>query len=133
MTMWMILGVCVVVVGFVATGSTRGHSIKRGMRAARATGDLAPLTEALKAQPDESGTHWDQAIGALWQAYAREAAAGLVVVAAQHSQAKIVQYWIKQVIEIEPEIAKEVFTPQFLMAHFDPSVASQCGRCGCKG
>lgn len=133
MTMWMILGVCVVVVGFVATSSTRGNSVKRGMRTARTSGDLLPLTEALKADPNDSGTQWDQAIGTLWQAYAREAAAGLVVIAAQHSDAKIVHYWIKQVIEIEPEIAKEIFTPQFLMAHFDPSVASQCGRCGCKG
>lgn len=45
----------------------------------------------------------------------------------------ILQYWMKQVMEIEPEIAQARFTPGFMAAAWRPEIAAQCGRCGSCG
>jgi hypothetical protein len=92
-----------------------------------------PLVGFVTSQPAESqASLWDQAIGQLWQRYEREMAAQVIMIAASDNEAKILQYWIKQVLEIEPEIAREQFTPEFMRTSFRPEVASSCGRCGCK-
>lgn len=133
MTTWIIVAVCVVVVGYVATGPARQDDYKKAMEIARKTGNIDPLIEALIADDDKAGTKWNTAISTLWQAYAREAAAMVVVAGVKHCDAKILHYWVQQVMEIEPEIAREQFDMAFLQEHFDPSKASQCGRCGCGG
>ncbi|MEL6179418.1 MAG: hypothetical protein AAFS10_10715 [Myxococcota bacterium] len=127
--MW--LGVGVLVIGFVAAGSRPGR-LKRALQHARRTGELAPVVEAIERTPRPSQPNaWDQALSELWRAYERELAARLVMEAARRSDADIVQYWIRQVLEVEPEIAREVFTPSFVNEYFDPLVASRCGRGGC--
>lgn len=99
---------------------------------ARSSGDLEGLVEAVEAAPaDKRPTKWDYALDQLWNAYERETAAELVVEAAPRSDATILQYWIQEVLQVEPKIADRVFSEEFLERHFDPEVASRCGKSGC--
>ena len=116
---WMWIAAGTVTFGFVVAARFRPMTQKQALAQWQRTGDLAPA--------------WDQAIKALWQGYEREAAARLTVEAAQRCDAKIIQYWMKQIMEIEPGIASRVFTQAFLDAHFNPEVAASCGRCGSCG
>lgn len=119
-----------VAVAVVNTKTKNG--LARGLVQARATGDVSGLVAAIQASPESSRpTLWDQAIGALWGEYAREAATSLIMAGAQRSDASILQYWIKQVMEVEPEIAEAYFDEEFLANHYHPQVAASCGRCGC--
>ena len=111
----------------------RPNPLERALARAKATGDLESLLAHVQAAPKHSQPDlWDQAITRLWQRYERDLAARVLVAAAPRSDAKIIQHWLRQVLEIEPEIAQARFDEAFLMAHFKPDVASQCGRCGCK-
>jgi len=121
-------------VAFVSIGAVRPGGLRRGMRLARRTGDITAVVAAIeKMSPETRETHWDHAINALWQVYDREAAAALVVEAAKRCDAGIIHYWVQQVLQVEPEIAQETFTLEFLEAHFDPAAAASCGRCGSCG
>ena len=127
---WVVLGT--VVFGFVA-----GASIKLGrkdpVKVALKTGELGPLLESIESSVGDRATTWDKHISTLWNAYERETAAKLVVEGARSCDADILQYWIRQVIEVEPEIATETFTPEFLEACFNADAANRCGRKGCCG
>ncbi len=127
---WVAIGV--VVTAAVILGSKSKSGLARGLVKARATGEVGGLVAAIEASPVASrATLWDQAIGALWADYAREAATNLIMAGAQRSDADILQYWIQRVMEVEPEIAEAYFSEDFLAEHFRPQVAAGCGRCGC--
>jgi hypothetical protein len=113
------------VLGNASTTSWTEHAV--------ATGDLDSLIEHIEASPSgEHPTKWDQAIKALWQSYNRETAARLVIESAKRCDAPIIQYWIRQVLEVEPELAARHFSEEFLAQHFRPDVAARCGKsCGC--
>lgn len=131
MSTWIWVALGTVVVGFVAAGA-RGDQIKRAMKVARRTGEVADLVAAIEATPGKDrATRWDQAISDLWQGYHREAAAKLVVEAVQRSDADIIHYWIQRVLEVEPEVAADVFTREFIADYFRPQVAARCGKAGC--
>lgn len=134
MSSWLWIAFGVFVVGFIAAGTWRPGGMRRALAHARRTGDVAQIVVHIEQSPgSDRATMWDNAIGELWQAYAREAAARLIVEATSRSDAQVLQYWIRQVLEIEPEIAAEVFDQEYLEAHFKPDVAAQCGRCGSCG
>jgi hypothetical protein len=133
MEMWigiaLVLGCLAWVLSKVFAGGVRG-----ALAHAHRSGDVAPLADAMRQVPEGARpTKWDFVIGSMWRAYRREQAAVLVVAATAQTDADIVQYWIKQVIEVEPEIAQSVFTPQFLSEHFKPEIAQRCGKRGCCG
>ena len=133
MVEWMVAVGCVAAVGLVATNG-RKDPVRLGMEHARDTGDVGPLAQAIAATPERGqGNQWDQAIGQLWRTYERDTAALLVIEAARACDHSIIQYWINQVMTVEPEIARERFTPEFLTEYYRPEIASQCGRCGCSG
>lgn len=112
----------------------RPRGIDGLLRQVRKTGDLRPLAVALTTAPEAKRADTiDQTFTRLWNGYERDTAAKLLVEIAPQSDAMIVQYWMRQVLEIEPEIAAEVFSMEFVEEHFNPEVASKCGRCGCKG
>ncbi|MFT7621173.1 MAG: hypothetical protein ACI9WU_000334 [Myxococcota bacterium] len=101
------------------------------LRAAKG-GDTTPVVAALSELPEaKRPTAFDQAVRSLWDAYHRPLAARLVCDGAPWvSAAPITQYWIKHIMEVEPEIAKEAFTEEFLEAIYDPDRAARCGRFG---
>lgn len=134
MLLWMGIILTVAMLAFMAKSVMRTSSVSAGTAHARKTGELDLLIEAIETTPyQEQATQWDQAIGELWQAYAREEAAKLVVEAAKRSDADIIQYWIRRVIEVEPEIASERFSEEFMEEYFRPEIASKCGRSSCCG
>jgi hypothetical protein len=130
--MWVMFGAAAF--GVVAAVGFRGSALSRALKHARKTGEVADLAEVIATSPDKGqATRWDHAINSLWQGYSREAATLLVVEAATRSDADIVQYWIGQILQVEPEFAGQHFSEDFLAEHFEPEVASRCGRKGCCG
>ena len=131
MTTWLFGfgAVALVAVGFRFL--RQGDSLTGWTEHAAQTGELRRLIQYIEEQSDPS-TKWDQAIGALWNTYHRELAAQLVVEGAQRNDATVFQFWMKRIIEVEPEVASAHFTEAFLLAHFQPELAATCGKgCGC--
>lgn len=129
---WIILGTATV--GLVVGTQWRPVSLQSLLKQAQRSGDLAPLVAFIELREDtERPTLWDQAIGQLWRRYERELATLLIVEAGMRCDADIVQYWIRQAMEVEPEIAVATFTPEFLSTCFDTQVAARVGRCGSCG
>lgn len=122
------------VVFFIARFASQGSKLSDAVDQVRRTEHPGPVVELVEEAPaDKRPAMWDQAIGDLWNAYAREEAACLVMAAARRSDATILQYWIKQVLEVEPQIAEEIFPESFLQTHYKPRVAARCGKSGCCG
>lgn len=131
--MWIAIGACALF-GFVAVNKVRPMSLDRGLEIARKEGDFSPLIEVIeRGNLEQQATLWNQVFDRLWKAYDREIVAQLVVEAAMRCDADILQYWIQKVLEIEPEIAQDVFSPAFLIGFFKPDVAAKQGKCGCGG
>lgn len=96
------------------------------------TGDLAPLLASLErvsagAQP----TEYNRVIRRLWNGYHREEAVHLAkALARQHRSAPVAQFWLRQFLQSEPEIAREHLDEGFLAAFYDPAIAAKCGSYG---
>ena len=106
----------VILVGIVVP-IMRPRGIDSLMKDAKRSGDLTPLAAMLAATPENArADKIDQACTKLWNAYEREATARLLVEVAPHSDAPIVQYWIKQVLEIEPTVASPGANPDDVVA-----------------
>lgn len=125
-----------IVAAVVALGALlvlrRPSRLEAGLDRARKTGEVAGVVAAIEELPE--GRHpnlWDQTIGSLWQEYHRPAALSLMMAAAVRSEAPIIQYWLKQALEVEPALAEEVFGQEFVDQYFQPQVAASCGRAGC--
>lgn len=130
--MWIAVGVALAI--GAAVMSARGNKLGRALNHAHRSGEVTELAQVILSSGDKGqDTRWDHAIGSLWKGYARQPATLLVIEAAKHSGADIVQYWIGQVLQVEPELAEEHFSEELLAAHFKPEVASSCGRKGCCG
>lgn len=128
------IAIGVLLVAFLGRIALESSNLESAIDDALDGDDVEPIVDAVTAAPeDKQPTHWDYALGQLWQAYAREQAAELVMRAAEESDATILQYWIQQVIQVEPAIARDVFTDAFLAEHFEPDVAARCGKSGCCG
>lgn len=128
---WIVLAVVGMVVVFRLLGAGR---LSSALDKARETGEVAGVVAAIEAEPEKKHPNlWDQAIGTLWEEYHREAAMALMIAAGRRTEAPIVQYWIKKAMEVEPEMADEQFTEEFLEEYFRPSVAAKCGRVSCCG
>jgi hypothetical protein len=134
MTTWIGIIITAAFLGFLAMNAARSSSISAATAHAQKTGELTPLVAAIEATPEaDQPTQWDHAIETLWGQYAREEAAELIIEAAHRSDADIVQYWIRHVHEVEPAIAEQYFTDEFMREHFDPETAARCVKGGCCG
>lgn len=132
--MWLGLFVAAAIGLWMARTALRSTGISSRIAHAAQTGELHLLIEAIEGLPDEEQpTHWDQAIGQLWQEYARETATRLIMAAAERSDAEVIQYWIRRVMEVEPALADEHFDEEFMQRYFQPEVAERCGRTSCCG
>ncbi|PJB37426.1 MAG: hypothetical protein CO108_21210, partial [Deltaproteobacteria bacterium CG_4_9_14_3_um_filter_63_12] len=94
--------------------------------------DLAPLVQHLsKFRGDTCPTAFNQAVKQMWDQYERPLAVDLIKRCANFvSTSSIGQYWIRQVLEVEPELADEAFDSDFLATYYNPEVAKQCGKVG---
>ena len=94
--------------------------------------DTGPILEAIaKMNAGARPSAYNRAIRRLWDGYQRPLAAELVIeLAKNHGDSKIAQYWINQVLTVEPQTAKDKFSKEFLQNHYQPEVAAQCGQVG---
>ncbi len=130
---WMMI-FAVVAIGLVAIPVARPNAKKRALARARATGDVSALVAYVSSKhASDPATAWDQLLLGMWQRYERRLAAQVLLVAVPTCDAKILQHWVMKVLQIEPEIAQEVWDESFLMTHFRPEDAAACGKCGCGG
>lgn len=129
MSLWWIVGVAALALW--AWSRFRPDPAVLADRAAR-SGDVAPVLVALhRLSPSAQPTEYHRVIKRLWDGYHRETAVVLTRDFAQHhKEAPTAQYWLKQFLQNEPEIAKEHLDAAFLEAFFVASVAAKCGSYG---
>lgn len=128
--LWWIFLLIVAVMAALKFLGTNG--LDRALKVVRANGSVAAVVTVIEEAPEgKRATMWDQAIGTLWREYRREEAFELMMEGAIRSEAPIVQYWLRNAMEVEPEMASLKFNQEFLETYFRPSVAAKCGRCGC--
>jgi hypothetical protein len=128
-TVWIALGVALVaiVIWRMMIPSLAGVIAK-----ARKEQDITPIVEKVStfrvaAQP----AAYNHCIRAIWDAYDRELAIELIkVLAKEHSNSLIAQYWLKQLLQVEPALAKARLEEDFLQRYYQPKLAAQCGPVG---
>ena len=110
----------------------RRPSFSRSTKEAVATDDPRPLVTALSEISEAARpTAFDQMVRGLWEGYRRSLATRTVRDAAGWlNGATIIQYWIRQILEVEPELAAEHFDEDFLRVFYRPEVAAGCGKFG---
>ena len=93
------------------------------------SGSLEALLKAATTLPYKRRSMFFQAaISWLWNNWQRPLAAELSVhFAQQHGAEKITQFWVRQVMEVEPLTAQKTFDKRFLEQYYRPEVAKQCG------
>jgi hypothetical protein len=130
MSTYIILAVIIAVTGYFFFN--RGSSAQAAAEKAAEAGSIAPISEAAGKLPFEKRSKfYQQAILALWNNWQRPLAVHLVKeFAEKHSSEKICQYWLKQVLEVEPLESQKAFDKRFLTAHYRPEVAKSCGLTG---
>ncbi len=113
---------------FLALNNPLEKAVQRTLKAQ----SLSPLLAHLdKGDNPALPQMYHRAINRLWTSHEREMATTLVRhLTLAHPQAKISQYWMNQALTIEPVIARENFSDDFLSQYFNPKVASQCGPAG---
>ena len=110
---------------------TDDSTVKAAEEAAR-QGDLNIILGAINRRGIYSRpAAYHHAIRYLWNNYQRPLASKLARhMASNHVESAIAQYWIKEMLAIEPKIARKVFDKKFLQTYYHPEVAAQCGPAG---
>jgi len=127
---WIIIGVAVI--GVVAFSLLSAGGIESRARRAIKTRELDDVVDYIRGKSGEDkATAFNKAVKLMWDGYERALAAALVRrLAPEMGDVRIVQYWLKQVLEIEPEIATESFDDEFVDQCYRPDVARKCGSFG---
>jgi hypothetical protein len=119
-------------VAAVVVWQSLSSSTDKAVRTALAQKRVSPIVDALaKRSSSQQPTAYNAVIRKLWDVYERGMAAELVRKLAElHHTEQIAQYWIKQVLQTEPGIARQAFDQAFLDTYYLPEVAAQCGKVG---
>lgn len=119
-------------IGVLALQQWLRPSVSRETARAMSTKELGRVVELIDGRPHETqATAYNTAVRSMWDAYERELATRLIREMAHHiPKASIAQYWIKQALEVEPEIAQETLDEDFLREFYSPEVAARCGKFG---
>lgn len=127
--MWPYLGYGLGALAIAVLLLRRGPSLLRAVQEAEAQQDIQPIRHAVEQLSGKRRSHFFQrSIEILWQKWERELAAQVIQeFATLHPDEKISQYWIRQVLEFEPQTANKAFSSSFLEAHYRPEVAAMCG------
>lgn len=126
---WVFIAIAAIVVALRMMGTSNLSSALKEMKK---TGEVKAVVAAVLATPEgKQPTMWDQAIGTLWRQYDRDEAMVVMMEAARRSDAPVIQFWLKNAMEVEPELANAHFTEEFLTKYFRADVAARCGRVSC--
>lgn len=122
--------VVALVVGYFVTRRGLAPGAGKLVDAAIEQGSVAPIVEAAgQLGPVQRSALFQQALTILWEEFQRPLAVQLAKeYAAEHSDEKICQFWLKQAMEVEPLSAKKTFDDTFLKTHYRPEVAACCGK-----
>ena len=125
------IGLGALILGYVAFRVLAPSVDGLADKAAR-EGDLEPLLDAIRKKPESSQpTEYNHAIRRLWDGYHRELAIELLRdLAKNYGTARITQYWLKQVQQVEPQLTLDKLGKEFLETYYLPDLAAQCGPVG---
>ena len=107
-------------------------SLQREVRKAVANNDMTPVVQAIsKKRASAQPGAYNKAIRMLWTSYDREQAVPLIKELARNfGTTMIAQYWLDQLLKVEPKLAKEKLEPEFVQAYYQPDLAAKCGKAG---
>jgi hypothetical protein len=107
-------------------------SLAAPLAEARKRGEIEPVVEAVGAlKPNAQPAAYNHAIRQLWDSYERPLAIELIkVLVENHSSALIAQYWLQHAMQVEPQMARDQISREFLKIYFQPEVAASCGPVG---
>ena len=127
----IIAGAALMVIGILIF-QFRGSAVTKAFKVARTTHDVKPLVAAIDAKANiDVPTTYNSYIKALWDAYDRETATELIhALLERNDTAPISQFWLRTVLEVEPELARKQLGESFIKAHFKEAIAAACGGCG---
>lgn len=96
------------------------------------TGQFAPVFTALhRVSVSNQPTEYHRVIKRLWDGYHREEAVEVAKdFARHHREAPTAQFWLREFLEKEPEIAREHLDEAFMAAFHDRAIAAKCGKFG---
>ena len=99
----------------------RPDPLSEATQAAIESAKLDKLIEYLQSLPERARIGaYDKAIKEMWRAYERPLAIRLVKhLGVHHHESSTAQYWIRNVLEVEPELARKSFNKKFLEEHLD--------------
>lgn len=122
----------VVVVGLFVLMQSSRSGVSRAATAAMAQGEVGAVVQAIERLPEgPRPTAFNQAMRQMWDAYERGLAIQLLFTLRESmAEAPIFHYWIKQSMEVEPDLARDVLDADFMARFFDAEVASKCGPGG---
>lgn len=108
-------------------------SLGREVNQAIKSQDLTSLLSFVRAKEDfdAQATAFNTATRSMWDRYERALAGRFIrEMGPGIAKANIAQYWLKQVQEVEPEIARETLDDEFLREFYNPEHAARCGKFG---
>ncbi len=131
MGVWIGIGVGAAIAAWVLWQALRPN-LDRLVAQAVKTGELGELQRFIEGRREGAqAAAYNYAIRRLWDAYHRELAARLArELARNFGTVPISQYWLRQILQVEPGIAKDQFDKEFLATYYVPEVAARCGPAG---
>lgn len=128
---WMYIAAAGVVLFFILLKLTApgiGKAVDRAVQ----RGEIEPIVEVVEKKPEsERPAAYNHAIRMLWDSYHRRLATRLIRhLAKEHVEVPIAQYWLKQLMQVEPQLAKQELEGDFLQRYYMPDVAASCGPVG---
>ncbi len=104
----------------------------KAMKEALEKHDVTAILKAIDSlRPQSRKTALNHAISRMWENYERQLATDLIMeLAKRYGDSLIAQYWLKQLITVEPQIARQRLPQDFIQTHYRPELAAQCGPVG---
>ncbi len=129
---YLVIGFGILFVVTLILMNVKGNAIGKAVKSCRVTHDVAPVIAAIDEDKTvDVPTVYNSAIKSLWDAYDRETAAKLIkALVERNDTAPISQFWLKTVMDVEPDIARKTLGNDFIQSHYNEGIASKCGGCG---
>jgi hypothetical protein len=106
--------------------------LRAALERARGERRVDAVVDAIeRIRPAARTSHYNHAIRQLWDDYDRSLAIELVrELASRYPESLVAQYWLRQALQVEPELANRLLSREFLESHYAPEVAARCGPVG---
>lgn len=131
---YFIIGAGVLLVLWLVISQIHGNPKSKAFKVVRSSHDPAPLIKAIDDdKTSDIPTEYNSYIKTLWDAYDRETATALIkALLERNDSAPISQFWLKTLLDVEPELARKQLGEAFINAHYKEGIAAKCGS-GCGG